>query len=60
SITVRKIIQFSLCCIALVFSMQEAAAQLPGPKLPKVLAFANFTYANPSNTIFKNISNNGV
>jgi len=60
SITVRKIIQFSLCCIALVFSMQEAAAQLPGPKLPKVLAFANFTYANPSNTSFKNISNNGV
>jgi hypothetical protein len=40
--------------------MQEAAAQLPGPKLPKVLAFANFTYANPSNTSFKNISNNGV
>lgn len=55
----RKIIQFSFFCMALALSM-KASAQLPGPKLPKVLAFANFTYASPSNSDFKNISNNGV
>jgi len=29
-------------------------------QLPKALVFANFTYANPSNTNFKNISNYGA
>ncbi len=45
--------------MALACTSLKSAAQLPGPKLPKVLAFANFTYANPSNTAFKNVSNNG-
>ena len=59
TINMRKIIQFSFFCMTLALSM-KASAQLPGPKLPKVLAFANFTYASPSNSDFKNISNNGV
>lgn len=58
---VRKIIQFSLLFIAMVGCTLRSVAQLPGiPKLPKVLAFANFTYANPANADFKQISNNGV
>jgi len=52
----RKIIQFLL----LSAMMHVFANKLCAQSLPKVLAFGNFTYANPYNTDFKNHYNNGV
>jgi len=54
----QKIIRVCLVLVAANFIIVRTLAQLP--KLPKVLAFANFTYGSPINTDFKNISNYGV
>ena len=54
----QKIIRFCLVVVAANLIIIRTSAQLP--KLPKVLAFAHFTYGSPSNTSFKNISNYGV
>lgn len=54
----RKIIQFSVLLFTANLIVASTSAQLP--KLPKVLAFGNLTYGSPSNTDFKNISNNGL
>lgn len=54
----RKIIQFSLLLFAANVVISGAFAQLP--RLPKILAFGNLTYANPSNPDFKAIANNGI
>jgi hypothetical protein len=54
----QKIIRVCLVLVAANLIIVRTSAQLP--KLPKVLAFANFTYGSPSNTDFKNISNYGL
>ena len=54
----RKILQFSVLLFAANLILATVCAQLP--KLPKVLVFGNVTYATPSNTDFKNISNHGL
>lgn len=54
----RKIIQISFLLFVANVIITDSAAQLP--KLPKVLVFANGTYANPSNADFKKISNYGL
>jgi hypothetical protein len=56
--SMRKILQISLFFLAANLIIPAVPAQLP--KLPKVLAFGNVTYANPSNADFKNISNHGL
>jgi hypothetical protein len=50
----RKIIQVFVLVVVSNLALNRVSAQLP-----KVLAFANYTYAAPSNTEFKNISNHG-
>jgi len=54
-IYMRKIIQFLVLLFASNLIFGSLSAQLP-----KILVFANGTYASPTNTEFKNISNYGV
>jgi hypothetical protein len=51
----RKIIQ--ACTFLLIGNLMIEKAQA---QLPKALLFGNFTYANPTNASFKNISNYGA
>lgn len=51
----RKIIHFSILLLAANLFFTAAKAQLP-----KALAFGNFTYANPTSSDLKSVSNYGI
>lgn len=51
----RKIIHFSILLVAANLFFTSVSAQLP-----KVLAFGNFTYANPTSSDLKMVSNYGI
>ena len=53
----RKTLSVIVVCACCLIG-QVVDAQIV--KLPKVLGFANVTYANPSNADFKNVSNHGL
>jgi hypothetical protein len=53
--SLRKIIQVFVLVFISILTFNKSYAQIP-----KVLAFGNFTYAVPTNTEFKNISNYGT